>query len=75
MKGGKIKRYSAKLETTSQKIENDYKAAAVKNAGAGAAGGGGMAAGNTFLALAGSVGWAIAGVALIASGLMFWKLK
>lgn len=41
--------------------------------GALAAGGGGMAAGNVFLALAGPVGWAIAGVALIASGLMFWK--
>lgn len=32
-----------------------------------------MAAGNAFLALAGPVGWAIAGVAIIASGLMFWK--
>lgn len=41
--------------------------------GALVAGGGGMAAGNAFLALAGPVGWAIAGVALIASGLMFWK--
>lgn len=41
--------------------------------GALAAGGGGMAAGNAFLALAGPVGWAIAGVAVIASGLMFWK--
>lgn len=41
--------------------------------GALAAGGGGMAAGNAFLALAGPVGWAIAGVALIASGLVFWK--
>lgn len=41
--------------------------------GALAAGGGGMAAGNAFLTLAGPVGWAIAGVALVASGLMFWK--
>ena len=41
--------------------------------GALAAGGGGMAAGNAFLALAGPVGWAIAGVALLASGIMFWK--
>lgn len=41
--------------------------------GALAAGGGGMAAGNAFLALAGPVGWAIGGVAVIASGLMFWK--
>ena len=41
--------------------------------GALAAGGGGMAAGNAFLALAGPVGWAIAGVALLTSGLMFWK--
>ena len=43
--------------------------------GALAAGGGGMAAGNAFLALAGPVGWAIAGVAIISSGLMFWKAK
>lgn len=41
--------------------------------GALAAGGGGMAAGNAFLALAGPVGWAIAGVTLVASGIMFWK--
>ena len=41
--------------------------------GALAAGGGGLAAGNAFLALAGPIGWAIAGVALVASGLMFWK--
>ena len=40
-----------------------------------AAGGGGMAAGNAFLALAGPVGWAIAGVSLLASGLTFWKSK
>lgn len=43
--------------------------------GALAAGGGGMAAGNAFLALAGPVGWAIAGVAILGSGLMFWKAK
>lgn len=43
--------------------------------GALAAGGGGMAAGEAFLTLAGPVGWAIAGVALLASGLMFWKTK
>jgi hypothetical protein len=43
--------------------------------GALAAGGGGMAAGEAFLALAGPVGWAIAGVALLVSGLMFWKTK
>lgn len=41
--------------------------------GALAAGGGGMAAGNAFLALAGPIGWSIAGVTIIASGLMFWK--
>lgn len=41
--------------------------------GALAAGGGGMTAGNAFLALAGPVGWAMAGVAIITSGLMFWK--
>lgn len=38
-----------------------------------AVGGGGMVAGNAFLALAGPVGWAIAGVALVSSGLVFWK--
>lgn len=40
-----------------------------------ALGGGGMAAGNAFLALAGPVGWAIAGVAIVGSGLLFWKAK
>lgn len=43
--------------------------------GALATGGGGMAAGEAFLALAGPIGWAIAGVSLVASGLMFWKVK
>lgn len=43
--------------------------------GALVAGGGGMAAGNAFLALAGPVGWAIAGMALLSSGLFFWKAK
>ncbi|WHY59916.1 hypothetical protein [Cytobacillus firmus] len=43
--------------------------------GALAAGGGGMAAGNAFLALAGPVGWAIAGIALLGSGLLLWKTK
>lgn len=43
--------------------------------GALAAGGGGMVAGNAFLVLAGRVGWAIAGVSLLASGLIFWKSK
>lgn len=43
--------------------------------GALAAGGGGMAAGEAFLALAGPVGWAIAGIFLVASGLLFWKNK
>ena len=43
--------------------------------GALVAGGGGMAAGNAFLAMAGPVGWAIAGVSLLASGLSFWKFK
>lgn len=41
--------------------------------GALAAGGGGMAAGSAFLALAGPVGWAIAGVTLITSGVFLWK--
>ncbi len=43
--------------------------------GALAAGGGGMAAGNALLALAGPVGWAIAGIALIGSGFLLWKGK
>lgn len=43
--------------------------------GALAAGGGGMAAGEAFLALAGPIRWAIAGVALLSSGLLFWKAK
>lgn len=43
--------------------------------GALAAGGGGMAAGQTFLALAGPVGWAIAGVSLLGSSLLFIKRK
>lgn len=43
--------------------------------GALAVGGGGMAAGNAFLALAGPVGWAIAGVALLGSGVLLWKAK
>lgn len=41
--------------------------------GALAAGGGGMAAGNAFLAMAGPVGWTIAGIAVAASGLLFLK--
>ncbi len=43
--------------------------------GALAVGGGGMAAGSAFLALAGPVGWTIAGLSIIASGLMFFKTK
>ena len=43
--------------------------------GALAAGGGGMAAGSAFLALAGPIGWTIAGLSIIASGLMFFKTK
>lgn len=39
--------------------------------GALAVGGGGMAAGNALLTLAGPVGWAIAGVALLTSGIVF----
>ncbi len=124
----KLRKIRLNWKQQAEKIENDYKAAAVKEAGAGAAGvgvgvavvalgptaamgvattfgvastgtaisalsgaaatnaalawlgggalaagGGGMAAGNAFLALVGPVGWAIAGVALLASGLMFWK--
>lgn len=43
--------------------------------GALAAGGGGMAAGSAFLALAGPVGWTIVGIAIVSSGLMFFKTK
>lgn len=43
--------------------------------GALAAGGGGMAAGEAFLAMAGPIGWAIAGVAVVGSGLALWKSK
>lgn len=41
--------------------------------GALVTGGGGIAAGEALLALAGPVGWAIAGVALLTSGIFFWK--
>lgn len=41
--------------------------------GALAVGGGGMAAGQAFLALAGPVGWTIAGVSLLSSGVLFLK--
>lgn len=43
--------------------------------GALATGGGGIAAGQFLLTLAGPVGWTIAGVSLVASGLFFWKTK
>lgn len=43
--------------------------------GALVAGGGGMAAGNALLAMAGPIGWSIATVAIIGSGLLFWKSK
>ena len=43
--------------------------------GALAAGGGGMAAGNALLALAGPVGWTIAGASLLTSILLFTKKK
>ena len=43
--------------------------------GALAAGGGGMAAGSAFLAMAGPVGWTIAGISIISSGLSFLKSK
>lgn len=49
--------------------------AAATNAALAWLGGGGMAAGSAFLALAGPVGWAIAGVSVVASGLMFFKSK
>ena len=43
--------------------------------GALATGGGGMAAGQFLLTLAGPVGWTIASVSLAASSLFFWKTK
>ena len=43
--------------------------------GALAAGGGGMAAGEAFLALMGPIGLAIAGFSIIAGGFLFWKNK
>lgn len=43
--------------------------------GAIAAGGGGMAAGNAFLALAGPIGWTIAGATLLSSILIFTAKK
>jgi len=41
--------------------------------GAIAAGGGGMAAGNIILGLAGPIGWTIAGVTVILTGAITWK--
>ncbi len=41
--------------------------------GAVAAGGGGMAAGHALLALAGPVGWGIAGASLLTSVLLIWR--
>lgn len=43
--------------------------------GALAFGGGGMAAGEAFLAMAGPIGWAIAGAALLCSGAVFLKRR
>ena len=43
--------------------------------GALAAGGGGMAAGQALLALAGPVGWGLAGVSIFTSVLLFWRKK
>lgn len=43
--------------------------------GALAVGGGGMVAGEAFLAMAGPVGWAVAGVAIISSSFIFWKIN
>lgn len=43
--------------------------------GALATGGGGMAAGQALLALAGPVGWGIAGASVLTSILLFWRKK
>lgn len=72
-----LKQIRLNWKQQAEKIEKDYTDAALAWLGGGtlAAGGGGMAAGEAFLALAGPVGWAIAGVALITSGIFFWKIK
>lgn len=43
--------------------------------GALAAGGGGMAAGNALLALAGPIGWTLAGLGLLSAGILYWNTK
>ncbi|MCR5586572.1 MAG: hypothetical protein K6F77_03475 [Lachnospiraceae bacterium] len=43
--------------------------------GALTAGGGGMVAGQALLSLAGPIGWAIAGVSILTSGILFFKSK
>ena len=43
--------------------------------GALSVGGGGMAAGNIFLGLAGPLVWTIAGIAIVGSAFLFWKAK
>lgn len=72
-----LKQIRLNWKQQAEKIEKDYTDAALAWLGGGAlaAGGGGMAVGEAFLALAGPVGWAIAGVALITSGIFFWKTK
>ncbi len=40
-----------------------------------ATGGGGIAAGKVFLALAGPIGWSIAGATVLVSGVLFWRTK
>lgn len=69
------------VASTGTAISTLYGAAATNSAlawlggGTLTAGGGGMVAGKALLTLAGPVGWAIAGSAILGGGTLFWKAK